>query len=166
MLPNLINNQLVFLRKGQHVSRGTVVAFNTNVQERVDTGVSTDVLRVIGLPGDRVSFKSNRLRVNGKIVNQAFINKGQNQETSMSIDSGWTLNSLSLNENWPKSQQNIGHVQKNSYFLLADNRNMPTDSRKYGLVKKSQIQGSVYYLSFSHPKRMQAVNSWPNIFFK
>ncbi|EHN58558.1 signal peptidase I [Oenococcus kitaharae] len=166
MSPNLVNNQVVLLRKNQNVSRGTVVVFNTNARQRSDTGTTMAVLRVIGLPGDHIVFRKNKLQVNGKTVNQRFISKQQQQATSMSIDSGWSLNSLSLNRNWPRSQQNILKVKKNTYFVLADNRSMPTDSRKCGLIKKSQIQGSVQYYSWNQRTRMRRINSWSRHFFE
>lgn len=166
MSPNLVNNQVVLLRKNQNVSRGTVVVFNTNARQRSDTGTTMAVLRIIGLPGDHIVFRKNKLQVNGKTVNQRFISKQQQQATSMSIDSGWSLNSLSLNRNWPRSQQNILKVKKNTYFVLADNRSMPTDSRKYGLIKKSQIQGSVQYYSWNQRQRMRRINSWSRHFFE
>ncbi|OIL40045.1 signal peptidase I [Oenococcus oeni] len=166
MSPNLVNNQIVLLEKKANVSRGTVIVSKTNNLQKQNTGVQDIALRVVALPGDKVNYKKGQLYVNGKKVNQSYISSQVKTETGMSIDTGWSINSLSLSKNWPKSQRNIKKVQKNSYFVLADNRIDPVDSRQYGLIKKKQIEGVVKVFFWETKTKINNVNHFSRNFFE
>ncbi|WP_186414202.1 signal peptidase I, partial [Oenococcus oeni] len=115
---------------------------------------------------DKVNYKKGQLYVNGKKVNQSYISSQVKTETGMSIDTGWSINSLSLSKNWPKSQRNIKKVQKNSYFVLADNRIDPVDSRQYGLIKKRQIEGVVKVFFWETKTKINNINHFSRNFFE
>lgn len=74
MNPNLVDNERTALIKLGKLQRGSVIVFNA---KGVDPGATTNidyVKRVIGLPGDEIISKDGNIYVNGKKVNQGYIN--------------------------------------------------------------------------------------------
>ena len=79
------------------------------------------IKRVIGLPGDKIEYKNNKLYVNGKYVEEKFGHKRTND---------FTLDEL-------KNKT----VPKNTYFVLGDNRTNSMDSRIIGFIPRNRIVG-------------------------
>ena len=71
------------------------------------------IKRVIGLPGEEIEYKNNKLYIDGKEYIDKF--------------------SYITNDYYIK-------VGKNEYFCLGDNRTNSTDSREYGCFNKKQIK--------------------------
>jgi len=89
------------------------------------------VKRVIGIPGDQVVFQNGNLYLNGVLVNEPYI-----------LDALATGN-FTLEE---VCQFSDCDTIPNHYFLvLGDNRGNSEDSRSFGLVHQSQIQGRVIW---------------------
>ena len=82
------------------------------------------IKRVIGLPGDMVEYKDNKLYINNKIVEENFLHK----KTS----------DFKLEEKIPKGY----------YFVVGDNRPDSLDSRYFGLVSKNEILGRTSFVIF------------------
>ncbi len=82
------------------------------------------IKRVIGLPGDKVEYKDNKLYINDKEIKENFDHK----ETSDYI----------LPEVIPE----------NYYFVVGDNRPDSLDSRYIGLIKKDEILGKTNLVLF------------------
>ncbi len=74
------------------------------------------IKRVIGLPGDQVSYIDNSLYINGKKVNE-------NYEHEITDDFSTSV------------------IPKGKYFVLGDNRTNSTDSRMLGFFTRRQIKG-------------------------
>lgn len=83
------------------------------------------IKRVIGLPGEKVEYKDNKLYIDDKYVKEDFKHK----ET---MDFSTTL-------------------EKDEYFIMGDNRTNSTDSRIFGPVFRDEIMGktSLTILPFS-----------------
>lgn len=81
------------------------------------------VKRVIGLPGEHIEYKDNKLYVNGTIV----------LEDDISV------------ETKDFKLEDIGYekIPKDMYFVLGDNRINSSDSREFGLVKKDEVVGKI-----------------------
>ncbi|MBE0365731.1 signal peptidase I [Pseudoalteromonas ulvae UL12] len=96
------------------------------------------VKRVVGVPGDQVSMVNNRLVVNAEILSYQAI-KG----TEKMIE-GLPLQPHAVQFK-PSDQRmaNFSNVEVPAgfYLVLGDNRNHSADSRVYGLVPASEIQG-------------------------
>ncbi|MBE6158112.1 MAG: signal peptidase I [Firmicutes bacterium] len=74
------------------------------------------IKRVIGLPGERVEYKNNKLYINGKYVQEKFSHEITDDFKSITIPN-------------------------NKYFVLGDNRINSTDSRIIGFISKNNIRG-------------------------
>jgi len=85
------------------------------------------VKRILGTPGDHVDYLDGQLVINGVVINEPYLY----EEFS---HSGFTFEQL--------CQFDACQVIPENYFLvLGDNRNNSGDSRRYGLVHRSQIVG-------------------------
>lgn len=73
------------------------------------------IKRVIGLPGETVEYKNDKLYIDGKYVKEDFKHK----ET---FDFSTTLG-------------------KDEYFIIGDNRTNSTDSRVFGPISRDKIMG-------------------------
>lgn len=146
MTPNLQNNQLVLNWHLAEIKRGSVIVFDAAGEDPSisNSGSSTYIKRVIGLPGDTVEYRNGDLYVGGTKVNQNWISKEEQLATSMGMDdaAGWSLESLSLSLNWQDKDRNTKEVPKNTYFVLGDKRSISKDSRQFGFVDKSSVKGT------------------------
>ncbi|MBR2679114.1 MAG: signal peptidase I [Bacilli bacterium] len=88
----------------------------------VDEGKEYIIKRVIGLPGETVEYRNNKLYINGKFVKDNYASK--------------------------KTDDFKYKVGKNSYFVLGDNRTNSMDSRVFGAFKKNKIIGKTSLIVF------------------
>lgn len=93
------------------------------------------IKRVIGLPGDIIIIDNNIITVNGRILNQEFI---ENEDGSM------------ISTTYCNSNQELVcefDVPEGYYFVLGDNREHSLDSRSssLGYVSADRVYGKVIY---------------------
>lgn len=81
------------------------------------------VKRVIGVPGDEINIKDNKVYVNNKLLNETYI-KG---------------NTIKGTIEYPVV------VPEGKLFVIGDNREISVDSRKFGFVDYKSIEGKVIY---------------------
>jgi signal peptidase I len=85
------------------------------------------IKRVIGLPGDVIEVRENRVWVNGVALNEPYINVQPTYTGNWIIDEG-------------------------TVFVLGDNRNDSSDSHTWGLLPDAQILGKAFF-SYWPPER-------------
>ena len=155
MQPNLQNNERVMVMRMAKIKRLSVIVFNAHGEDPQATA-SKDyyVKRVIGLPGDTVSYKNGKLFVNGKQVPQKFIDHLQKNDgtgiTGYQNNGSWNIHQLA--KHWPKDHQSI-KVPKGHYFVLGDHRSISNDSRYWGFVSAKKTLGVVKTLPWSTTKK-------------
>ena len=166
----VINVKVVDINSPQ---RGDVMVFRYPEDPSLDY-----IKRVIGLPGDKVSFQNKRLTINDQPVPttrdadylhpERLHYSGQYNET-LGATSYRTLN----DEEAPpyiagaaqfRNRQNCSYnsagviciVPAGHYFVLGDNRDNSRDSRYWGFVPEENIVGKAFFiwLNFSDPKRI------------
>ena len=79
------------------------------------------VKRIIGLPGENIKYKKNKLYVDGKVVEEPLYL--ETEDFSL-MDLGYTK------------------IPDDYYLVLGDNRYNSSDSRIFGLIKKEDILGT------------------------
>ena len=83
------------------------------------------IKRVIGLPGDKIEYKNNKLFINDKKIEEYFLDKETNTED-------FSLTTLGYEK-----------IPKDMYLVLGDNRENSLDSREIGLIKRKDILGKI-----------------------
>ncbi len=144
MDPNLYNGEKMLVLKQSEVKRNSVIIFDAHGEDPEATANDYYVKRVIGLPGDTVSYKDGKLYVNNKLVDQSFISKkelnvGTRYKFNGDTIKNWDISKLSSTK-WVYNQD-AKVVPKGEYFVLGDNRSVSNDSRYWGFVKESKVLG-------------------------
>ena len=128
MYPTLHNGDRMVLSKVGDIHRFDVV-----ILKAPDENVEY-IKRVIGMPGDTIEMKSGVLYINGKKVDQPFINTEALAKQTVFMDD-FTLESLTGESKVPEGK----------YFVLGDNRGVSKDSRMIGFVDRSAIEGKAVF---------------------
>ena len=79
------------------------------------------VKRIVGLPGEQVSMRGGRVYIDGTPLREPYLAPGYRGQQS---------------GEWARSP-------RDGYFVLGDNRTMSCDSRRWGVVPRSNIIGRV-----------------------
>jgi signal peptidase I len=116
------------------------------------------IKRVIGLPGDHISYIHKVLYINGKEAKQTFIADAIDRDYPG--QPGWPVKKIEEDLNGVKHQIYINPnrpdvdfydlvVPPNSYFMMGDNRDNSDDSRYWGFVPAANIIGQGFGILFS-----------------
>ena len=151
------NKTIVPLGKPHH---GDIVVFHWPVNKHIDF-----VKRVIGLPGDHVSYINGVFTVNGKKATQKYITNSVDSDSP--AGPFWPVKIMQENYFGVKHQiylcgapnsgcpiypyKNFKNliIPKNEYLMIGDNRINSDDSRDWGLVSSDDIVGKGQYILYS-----------------
>ena len=113
MDPFLREGALVLCSKNlDSINRGSVVIFNT------ESDTTPHIKRIVGLPNEKLEIVDGILQIDERV-----------HEYDASFKFPLTI--FNENKQW--------ELAKDQYFVIGDNIRHSTDSRSYGLIKKSQI---------------------------
>ncbi len=122
MYPTLKSGDFMILEKVSYkfkdIKRFDIVVVNTDK--------SSLIKRVIALPFETVEYKDNKLYINGEYIKEDF------------LDSDIYTNDFTYSRT----------LGENEYFVLGDNRSISKDSRTFGAVLKSEIEGKAIFTLF------------------
>lgn len=125
-------------------ARGEIVVFESKAATK------RLVKRVIGLPGDRVSLKSEAIFVNGKALDYSLITSSEGELIAYE-----DLNGLSHRIRIEKTASDqlssfeTVTVPDGHYLVMGDNRRNSADSRVYGFVPRDELRGKATRVAFS-----------------
>lgn len=106
----------------------------------------TFVKRVIGVPGDHISYVNKVLTINGKEQKQTYVGTAVDRESSAYVRvytenlAGYS-HKIWVRPNIPSTDFKDLIVPKGQYFMMGDNRDNSDDSRSWGFVPESAFLG-------------------------
>ena len=118
MKPNLQDKEVLIERKIGY-SEKTIKRFDIVVIKEDDEEI---IKRVIGLPGEHVSYKKNKLYINDNYVEESY---KYNNTADFNLEEICSCSS----------------IPEGKYLVLGDNRPVSKDSRIIGLIDKEDILG-------------------------
>ncbi|GAB3376118.1 signal peptidase I [Massilia agri] len=170
----IVNQKIIEIGDPQ---RGDVMVF------KYPKDMSQDYIkRVVGVPGDKITYENKRLTVNGKPVEytplddylddqhpiyhkQFMENLAGVPHRILNTDNKRTLD-LGAVENFPHREaceytydKFTCIVPEGNYFMMGDNRDNSADSRYWGFVPDKNIVGKaiVVWMNFGNPKRIGGI---------
>ncbi|CAM3292070.1 signal peptidase I [Shewanella violacea] len=108
------------------------------------------VKRVIGVPGDVIEMRQNRLIINGQVLDYEIRNKLVSNTDS--IENLLGLEHMIRVHDTPSRLANFGPVTvpDDYYLALGDNRDASADSRVIGFIPRAEITGRAKTVAFSN----------------
>ena len=150
MDPTLADGERLIVLRTAKIDRFDIVV----AKEKEGNKTKEIVKRVIGLPGDTITYKDDVLYVNGKKTDEPYLDKYLKAFEDDELQDIYSYNTLfqQLAESSDAfttakdgSTEFTVKVPKNQYFLLGDDRIVSKDSREVGSFKKSAIVGEVKF---------------------
>ena len=171
----IINKKIIQLNDPQ---RGDVMVF------KYPKDMSQDYIkRVIGVPGDKITYENKRLTVNGKPVDYTPLDDYLDDESTVyhkQLEENLTGISHRILNDDPAPTLNLGQVTDfphkdacdynedgfscvvpaGNYFMMGDNRDNSADSRYWGFVPNENIVGKAFlvWMNFSNFKRVGGIH--------
>ena len=105
------------------------------------------VKRLIGKPGDRITYINKKIYVNGKPINQKLLSEEDNLRIYEEILSDKTIQIQQITSRINYPEEWI--VPKDMYFVVGDNRDNSNDSRYWGYVPRENFMGTADYIWMS-----------------
>ncbi|MDE1548453.1 signal peptidase I [Jeotgalibaca caeni] len=130
MVPTMLDGDRLILNRLGTVDRFDVVVFPAPDPE----GEGEEyVKRVIGVPGDEIVYQEDQLYIDGEQVEEKYL-----QPLKESLDRQLT-NDFTL---WDIPGSESNKVPEDMYLVLGDNREVSKDSRSFGFVPATEIEGT------------------------
>lgn len=128
MLPTLGDeNRMIVNKLGYLISepeRFDIIVFHA--EEEKDY-----IKRIIGLPGDKITYKNDILYINDIALEEKFLTEFKTNLTASPLTGDFELEDIS----------NYEYVPEEHLFVLGDNRRYSKDSRHIGLISYEEIIG-------------------------
>ncbi|OES43633.1 signal peptidase I [Domibacillus iocasae] len=124
MMPTLESGDRMIVNKLGDPDRLDIVVFHA--PENKDY-----IKRVIGLPGETVEYKDDVLYVDGKVIDEPYLDEYKSEVTDGPLTPDFTLAEITGQETVPEGE----------IFVLGDNRRFSKDGRHIGTIKIDEIVG-------------------------
>ena len=132
MLPTIKVRSTVLVNPFEYsfneIERFDIIVFKAPIETVEKSGLKESVkyvMRVVGLPGEKLEIKNNRLFINNKLVDEDF--------------------EKIISENDTKKNFSAIVIPENEFFILGDNRPNSEDSRywKHATINRETIGGKI-----------------------
>ena len=128
------------------IRRGDIVVFKFPEDPERDF-----IKRVIGLPGDTIELKQKRVYLNGKRLDEPYVQYLSPPEESSGEDYDVRVRYGPVT------------VPDDHYFMMGDNRDNSQDSRYWGFMPRSYVKGKALFVYWSFDDGFTSVR-WNRLF--
>lgn len=153
----VINTKVVEMNKPQ---RGDIVVFRYPKDPKVDY-----IKRVIGVPGDKITYENKKLYINGEPAPQVSLGRyqgfGQGEEMTGAehlLENLTGVEHSILIRNGAISAEGVYEVPAGSYFVMGDNRDNSNDGRYWGMVPEDNLVGKAFFIWMSWDWQYKGIN--------
>lgn len=150
MDPTLADGERLFVVKTAQIDRFDIV-----VAKEVSDGEEKKIVkRVIGMPGDTITYDNDVLYINGKEVDEPYLQNYQDLFAKDKLQGTYAYNQFfqqlaaqadAFTINSAKETKFTVTVPENQYYLLGDDRLVSRDSRDVGPFTRDSIIGEVKF---------------------
>jgi len=130
--------------------RGQIAIFRHPLKPSMDL-----IKRVIGVPGDKISYNNKILYINGVEQSQRLVGHGIDQEGGYEVPVDIYEENLNgvkhliyINPDAPSNDLTVV-VPPGDYFMMGDNRDDSDDSRYWGFAPEANFIGKAFAIWFS-----------------
>jgi signal peptidase I len=125
------------------------------------------VKRVIGTPGDIVEMKQGQVYVNGRAIEEPYVQRKDPLHDGFDPEFNWQREYLvrptdEQRRRYHPTRDTWGplRVPDDKYFVLGDNRDNSADSRYWGYVDASAVKGRPLVVYFSYNRETSDALPW------
>jgi signal peptidase I len=152
MVPTLVAGDLFLVKTVGKLGLGDVAVCKNPEDE-----ANMVVLRILGLPGQKIAGWRNHIKLDGEVIQHELIDpifyedntSGEQLKYAVRIGQeyvGGQLYSIALMDKGGRKDFGELTVPADSFYLVGDNRNMSRDSRNFGPVQIESCIGSAMFL--------------------
>lgn len=150
MDPTLADGERLIVLDHTKINRFDIVV----AKETEDGQTKEIVKRVIGMPGDTITYNDDTLYINGKEVDEKYLDEYKQAFDDDQLQDIYTYNSLfqelaekadAFTTDSDGNTEFTVKVPKGEYYLMGDDRIVSKDSREVGTFPKSSIVGEVKF---------------------
>ena len=115
------------------IHRGDIVVFDRVTTDGVAVQHDDLIKRVIGLAGDTISISECIVSVNGKPIDESYLN-------------AYDLAQSNLDDRCRNPEMAVTTVESGHLFVMGDNRSQSFDSRMFGTIEQSLVIGRAFVI--------------------
>lgn len=150
MDPTLADGERLIVLDHTKINRFDIVV----AKETEDGQTKEIVKRVIGMPGDTITYNDDTLYINGKEVDEKYLDEYKQAFDDDQLQDIYAYNSLfqelaekadAFTTDSDGNTEFTVKVPKGEYYLMGDDRIVSKDSREVGTFPKSSIVGEVKF---------------------
>lgn len=144
-----------------HPKTGEIAVFRWPPNPKYDY-----IKRVIGTPGDKVSYHNKTLSINGKEATRTFLEYTIDESSGRAVakykeNLNGVVHDIFIRADVPASDFDLV-VPEGNYFMMGDNRDDSADSRYWGFVPHGYLRGKAFLVWLSWNGKMANVR-WSRI---
>ncbi len=150
MDPTLADGERLIVLDHTKINRFDIV-----VAKKTEDGQTKEIVkRVIGMPGDTITYNDDTLYINGKEVDEKYLDEYKQAFDDDQLQDIYAYNSLfqelaekadAFTTDSDGNTEFTVKVPKGEYYLMGDDRIVSKDSREVGTFPKSSIVGEVKF---------------------
>lgn len=119
------------------------------------------IKRIIGVPGDKISYRNKVLSINGKEIKQTFAEYTTDESSGRAVaryqeDLNGIRHSIYINPSIAAHDFEI-EVPEGQYFMMGDNRDDSADSRYFGFVSEEYLRGKALLVWMSWNNKIYSI---------